>query len=677
MTRKLLVTSALPYANGPIHLGHLVEYLQTDMWVRFQKLCGHTCFYFCADDTHGTPIMLSARAAGIEPEAFIEAIHQEHAADFAKFHVDFDNYYSTHSSENQHFSELIFTRLKEAGSIVTRDVEQAFCENCNISLPDRYIRGTCPRCKTEDQYGDSCESCGATYRPTELIDPQCATCGQAPVPRTSLHYFFKLGDYESQLNTLIAQGYTQQSVANKLQEWFAAGLKDWDISRDGPYFGFKIPGEENKYFYVWLDAPIGYIASAKNYCDRQGIDFDKVWPGENAAPDRGEYELYHFIGKDIMYFHALFWPAMLMGANFKVAQKLFVHGFLTVNGEKMSKSRGTFIKAGTYAAHLDPEYLRYYYASKLSDSVDDIDLGIEDFINKVNADLVGKFANLASRSGPMLTKKLDGQLGSLNDEGRALIDKLLAAQESVVADYEGLRYAAVVRTVTALAADANQYVEQHKPWDTIKVDSEATRVTLTTTLNAMRVLTVYLKPILPVFAQKVEAFLNIPPLQLADLDSVLENHTINKFTHLFARVDKKQVDTMIEESKEDQAQPAGEPVVESTEPTFKDESTIDDFMKIDLRVAKVLEASAVEGADKLLSLKLDVGGVIRNVFAGIALAYRPEDLVGRLVIFYANLKPRKMRFGLSEGMVLASGPGGKDVFLLKPDEGAQPGDEVR
>jgi methionyl-tRNA synthetase len=681
MTRKILVTSALPYANGPIHLGHLVEYIQTDIWVRFQKLCGHECRYFCADDTHGTPITLSARAAGMEPEELIQKVHAEHARDFERFLVAFDNYYSTHSPENQHYSELIFRRLQEAGSIVTRDVEQAFCETCNIPLPDRYIRGACPRCRTEDQYGDSCESCGATYRPTELIQPTCATCGNTPVPKTSSHYFFKLADYEPALKDMMARGYTQQSVQNKLQEWFEAGLRDWDISRDGPYFGFKIPGEDNKYFYVWLDAPIGYIASARNYCDRHGMDFDRVWPGEHAAPESGDYELYHFIGKDIMYFHALFWPAMLTGARFQTAKKLVVHGFLTVDGEKMSKSRGTFIRAGTYADHLDPEYLRYYYASKLSDGVDDIDLGIEDFINKVNADLVGKFANLASRSGPMLTQKLDGRLGVLDDEGRALVDRLVSAKEAVAADYERLRYASVVRTLTALAADANQFVEQRRPWETIKVDPEGTRVTLTAVLNAVRVLTLYLKPILPDFARKVEAFLHVPPLQFADLDTVLENHPIEPFEHLFARVDRKQVDTMIEESKEGQAQAqAGEPVVAPQEPAapeFKPESTIDDFIKIDLRVAQVLEACAVEGADKLLSLKLDVGGVTRNVFAGIAQAYRPEDLVGRLVVFYANLKPRKMRFGVSEGMVLASGPGGKDVFLLKPDEGAKPGDEVR
>jgi methionyl-tRNA synthetase len=433
MPRRIVVTSALPYANGPIHIGHLVEYLQTDIWTRFQKMCGHECLYFCADDAHGTPIMISARTAGISPEELIGRMNTEHRADFSGFHVEFDNYYTTHSEENRQFSELIFARLNDAGSIARRTVEQAYCEQCGMWLPDRYIRGICPRCRAEDQYGDSCEVCSGTHRPTELIDPRCATCGTTPIRRESEHYFLKVADYEDRLKELIAGGYVLESAAKKLDEWFTAGLRDWDISRDGPYFGFKIPGEQDKYFYVWLDAPIGYMASAKNYCDRNGLDFNQVWNSD-------EYELYHFIGKDIMYFHALYWPAMLMEAGFKTANKIFIHGFLTVNGEKMSKSRGTFIKAATYLKFLDAEYLRYYYASKLTNSIDDIDLSIDDFVSRINSDLVGKFANLASRSGPMLTKKLDSQLGQLDEQGEALISVLTGAKEQITHRRKGTDY---------------------------------------------------------------------------------------------------------------------------------------------------------------------------------------------------------------------------------------------
>ncbi|MBN1362549.1 MAG: methionine--tRNA ligase [Sedimentisphaerales bacterium] len=670
MPRTIVVTSALPYANGPIHIGHLVEYLQTDIWVRFQKACGHRCYYFCADDTHGTPIMISARAAGVRPEELIERTHGEHKADFDRFGVEFDNYYTTHSPENRELSELIFNRLNAAGSIAKRDIQQTYCENDRMALPDRYVRGTCPRCGAPDQYGDSCERCGATYQPTDLVDPRCANCGTPPVLQTSEHYFFKLADYEQQLRTLIASGHTQKSVANKLDEWFKAGLRDWDISRDGPYFGFKIPGEDNKYFYVWLDAPIGYLASAKNYCERHGLDFDRLW----NSPDN---ELYHFIGKDIMYFHALFFPAMLMGSGFKTANKLFVHGFLTINGEKMSKSRGTFIKASTFARHLDPEFLRYYYAGKLTDTVEDIDLGIEDFINRTNADLVGKYANLASRSGPMLTKKLDGRLGHLDAEGRQLVEKLAAAKGQIIRDYEGLNYAAVVRTISALADEANRYVERKEPWTTIKTDAETTRATLTAVLNAVKVLAIYLKPILPAFAGKVERFLNVGALGFADVEQTLEDHEISSFERLFERIDEEQVKTMIEESKETQAaKPAAAEPAAKAAASFKPEVTIDDFAKLDLRIAKVVSAEPVEGADKLLRFVVDVGGGQRTVMAGIAKAYQPEQLVGRLVVFFANLKPRQMKFGLSEGMILACGPGGKDVFLLSPDSGAQAGQPV-
>ena len=671
MPRKIVVTSALPYANGPIHIGHLVEYLQTDIWVRFQKMSGNHCLYFCADDTHGTAIMISAKNQGITPEQLIDGVHKEHYNDFKRFLIEFDNYYSTHSPENRNFSELIFSRLNAAGSITKRNIDQAWCPNCKMALPDRFIRGICPRCKAEDQYGDSCEVCSATYQPTDLINPRCSNCGTTPVLKQSEHYFFKLADYEKQLRDIFAKGYIQESVSNKLDEWFTAGLKDWDISRDGPYFGFKIPGEEDKYFYVWLDAPIGYMASAKNYCDKNGLDFDAVW----NSPD---YELYHFIGKDIMYFHALFWPAMLVGAGFKTANKLFVHGFLTVDGQKMSKSRGTFIKAATYLNHLDPEYLRYYYASKLSAGIDDLDLSFEDFINKINSDLVGKFTNLASRAAPMLKSKLNSRLGKLDDEGKKLIETIAAAGNEITQNYENLNYAAVIRTATALADLANRYVEQNQPWTTIKTDPEKARTTLTATLNAVRILTIYLKPVLPAFAEKVERLLNIGKLTFADVPTILQEHDINNFERLFERVDKEKVDAMIEESKE-----TGEKKPVTTEPTpaitaepIKPECTIEDFAKIDLRIAQVVKAERVEGADKLLRLQLDVGGLQKNVLAGIAQAYQPETLVGKIVILFANLKPRQMRFGLSEGMILASGPGGKEIFMLTADTGAKPGAKV-
>ena len=671
MPRKIVVTSALPYANTPIHIGHIVEYGQTDIWVRFQKLCGNDCLYFCADDTHGTPVMISARNAGIKPEELIQKVHADHLKDFVGFYIGFDNYYSTHSPENKELSERIFNSLNEAGSIVKRTIEQTYCENCKIFLPDRYIRGICPKCKAPDQYGGSCEVCSSTYNPTELIEPRCANCGSQPVRRQSEHYFFKLTDYEKRLRDFIAGGYVQQSVANKLDEWFSAGLKDWDITRDGPYFGFKIPGEEDKYFYVWLDAPIGYMASAQNYCDKNGLDFNAVW-------NSGDYELYHFIGKDIMYFHALFWPAMLMGSGFRTPNKLFIHGFLTVNGQKMSKSRGTSIKASTYLKYFDPEFLRYYYASKLTSAVEDIDLSIEDFVNKINSDLVGKFTNLASRAAPMLKSKLNGRLGKLDDEGKKLIDTIAAAGNEITQNYENLNYAAVIRTATALADLANRYVEQNQPWTTIKTDPEKARTTLTATLNAIRILTIYLKPVLPAFAEKVERLLNIGKLTFADIHTTIEEHDINNFERLFERVDKEKVDAMIEESKdtgEQKAEPVPATPAITAEP-IKPECTIEDFAKIDLRIAQVVKAERVEGADKLLRLQLDVGGIQKNVLAGIAQAYQPEAIIGKIVIVFANLKPRQMRFGLSEGMILATGPGGKEIFMLTADQGAKPGAKV-
>jgi methionyl-tRNA synthetase len=610
--------------------------------------------------------MISARAAGISPEQLIQTMSEQHKADFAGFHIEFDNYYSTHSTENRQFAELIFARLDKAGSIVKKSVEQAYCEKCGMWLPDRYIRGTCPRCNSPDQYGDSCDSCGGTHRPTDLIDPRCATCGTPPVTLHSEHYFFRLADYHDRLKKLIDSGYTQPSVANKLAEWFEAGLKDWDISRDGPYFGFKIPGEENKFFYVWLDAPIGYMASARNYCDRNGLDFDTLW-------NSNEYELYHFIGKDITYFHALFWPAMLMGAGFKTADKLFIHGFLTVNGQKMSKSRGTFIKAATYLKFFDPEYLRYYYAGKLTAGIGDIDLSFTDFTNKVNSDLVGKFANLASRSAPMLTRKLQSQLGRVDNQGRELLNKLSAAKEQIVRDYENLNFAAVLRTIVALADEADRYLENNQPWVTIKTDAEKTRTILTAAINAVRILTIYLKPVLPAYAGRVEKLLNVDGLQFSDVQTPLQDHKINKFERLFERIDEEQVNAMVEESKQDQGT---ESASAGPAQPIKPECTIEDFGKIDLRIAKVVNAENVEGADKLLRLQLEVGGLKKTVLAAIAQAYKPDELAGKTVIYLANLKPRKMRFGLSEGMILAAGTGGKDIFMLTADNGARPGDAV-
>jgi methionyl-tRNA synthetase len=669
MTRKLLVTSALPYANGPIHMGHLVEYLQTDIWVRFQKACGHTCYYFCADDTHGTPIMIRAKSEGITPETLIGRVHSQHLKDFNDFEIAFDNYYTTHSEENRQLSERIYKGSVAAGSIVQKNIQQAYDEQEKMWLPDRYIKGTCPRCKAENQYGDSCDVCGAHYQATELINPVSAVSGHPPVLKESTHYFFRLADYADALKELFDAGYVQASVKNKLDEWFAAGLKDWDISRDGPYFGFKIPGEDDKYFYVWLDAPIGYMASCKNYCDRNGMDFETVW-------NSGQYEIYHFIGKDIMYFHALFWPALLMSAKLRTPDKLFVHGFLTVNGQKMSKSKGTFIMARTYLDHLDPQYLRYYYASKLSGDVGDIDLNVEDFVNRVNSDLIGKLANLPSRSGPMLKKNLEGRLGTLDAAGRTLVDELARSKDLIVQDYETLNYAAVIRRVCALADLCNKYVEDNQPWSLVKSEPEKARTVLTAILNASRLLAIYLKPVLPTFAARMERFLNVPPLTFADVKTSLENHTINDYERLIERIEKEKVDAMIEDSKPQAAAPAAEPVKPTLEEPLAEECTIDDFMKVDLRVARVLKASAVEGADKLLSLELDLGAFTRHVFAGIAKAYKPEDLVGRLVVCVANLKPRKMKFGLSEGMVCAAGPGGSDIFLLNLDSGAKPGQRI-
>jgi len=681
--RKILVTSALPYANGPIHLGHLVEYIQTDIWVRFQKMRGHECHYVCADDTHGTPVMLRAQQEGISPENLIARMAEEHQRDFADFGIGFDNYYSTHSDENRDFVTEIYRRLSQAGHITRRTIKQAYDPVKNMFLPDRFIKGTCPRCSAPDQYGDSCEACGATYAPTELKNPVSALSGVPPVEKDSEHYFFKLGDFESWLREWLHPDITkarhvQPEVANKLSEWFEAGLKDWDISRDAPYFGFEIPDAPGKYFYVWLDAPVGYMASFKNLCAKKGLRFDDFWGKDSTA------ELYHFIGKDILYFHTLFWPAMLTGAGFRTPTAVFAHGFLTINGTKMSKSRGTFINARTYLNHLHPRYLRYYFAAKLSSRVEDIDLSFDDFTARINSNLVGKYVNIASRTAGFITDRFGGKLGkeAVNKE---LLHEVQNAAETIAACYENREYAEAVRLIMGLADKANVFVDDRKPWLMAKdpAQNEHLQQVCTTSLNLFRLLTIYLKPILPKIAEDVAMFLNIPPLAWADAKVLLTDHTINPYQHLATRVDPKNVQALLDESKKDMQK-----MTETTTPpavqTFglerhpiSPEISYDDFAKVDLRIARIVKAEHVEGAEKLLRLTLDIGGETRNVFAGIKEAYKPEDLEGRLTVAVVNLAPRKMKFGVSEGMVLAAGPGKKDLWILSPDTGAQPGMRVK
>jgi len=670
MTRKILVTSALPYANGPIHLGHLVEYIQTDIWVRFQKLQGNQCYYVCADDAHGTPIMLKAREEGTEPETLIERVGREHQRDFAAFHVAFDNYYTTHSEENRHFATLIYENLSKGGHIEQHEITQAYDPELEMFLPDRYIKGTCPRCGSPDQYGDSCEVCGATYTPAELKDSVSVISGAKPVERKSLHFFFRLQDFESMLREWAAERL-QEEVANKLQEWFDEGLREWDISRDKPYFGFEIPDQPGKYFYVWLDAPIGYMASFRNLCDREGIDFDAFWNPDSDA------ELYHFIGKDIIYFHALFWPAMLDGAGFRKPTRIFAHGFLTVNGQKMSKSRGTFIMASTYLRHLNPEYLRYYFAAKLGANVHDLDLNLEDFSQRVNSDLVGKLVNIASRCAGFITKRFQGQLAGKLDTPE-LFREFTARSEAIAELYEKREFSRAIREIMALADTANQYIDEQKPWVIAKEEGQEERLQAICTMgiNLFRVLCVYLKPVMPQMVADAETFLKIAPQAWRDAQQPLLDHGINPYKALATRIDQKQIDAMVEESRESlvnaelggHGKPAGE---------HSQEIDFDDFAKIDLRVARIARAERVDGADKLLRLTLDLGESQRNVFAGIKSAYSPGELEGRLTVVVANLKPRKMRFGISEGMVLAAGPGGRDIFLLSPDEGAEPGMRVK
>jgi methionyl-tRNA synthetase len=678
-SRKILITSALPYANGSIHLGHMVEYIQTDIWSRFQKLQGHECYYVCADDAHGTPIMLRARGEGIEPVDLIARVWKEHTEDFAGFGIDFDNYHSTHSDENKACATMIYERNRDAGHIDRRTISQAYDPEANMFLPDRFIKGTCPKCGAEDQYGDNCEACGATYSPTELQNPVSAVSGATPIEKDSEHLFFKLADFEKTLKDWHQAGHVQSEMANKLDEWFEAGLADWDISRDAPYFGFEIPDAPNKYFYVWLDAPIGYMASFRNLCDKKGLDFDSFWKADSDA------ELYHFIGKDIIYFHALFWPAMLQGAGFRMPTSVFAHGFLTVDGEKMSKSRGTFVKARTYLKHLNPEYLRYYFAAKLSSKIDDLDLNLDDFAQRVNADLVGKVVNIASRNAGFIKKRFDNKLSSTCSEPE-LYQSFVDAGDQIATHYENRDYGRAIREIMALADKANQYIDDKAPWVIAKEEGKDQELhdISSVGINLFRVLMGYLKPVLPLMAADAEAFMNIEPMTWHSQAKPLCDHSVNKFKPLMTRVEREKIDAMIEDSKEDLAaeakvigKGAAQKTANSAIDPIADTIEFDDFAKVDLRIARIIKAEHVEGADKLLQLTLDIGDGTRNVFAGIKSAYQPEDLEGKLTVMVANLAARKMRFGLSEGMVLAAGPGGKDLFILNPDDGAQPGMRVK
>ncbi|WP_183313726.1 methionine--tRNA ligase [Halomonas fontilapidosi] len=672
--RKILVTSALPYANGAIHLGHLLEYIQTDIWVRFQKSRGHECHYVCADDAHGTAIMLRAEQEGITPEALIERVSRDHQTDFSRFGVAFDNYHSTHSPENRHFSELIYTRLRDKGHIASRDIEQMFDPVKGLFLADRFIKGTCPKCKAEDQYGDNCEACGATYTPAELIDPVSAISGAAPEVRSSTHYFFKLPDFADFLKAWIDDDHVQPQIRNKLMEWFESGFNEWDISRDAPYFGFEIPDAPGKYFYVWLDAPIGYLASFQNLCDRQGIDFDAYW-----APD-SDAEVYHFIGKDIVYFHALFWPAMLHGADFRTPTAVNCHGFVTVNGAKMSKSRGTFIKAATYADHLNPEYLRYYFAAKLTSRVDDLDLNLEDFAARVNSDLVGKVVNIASRCAGFVKKLGNGRL-SAHCSQPEMVARFIAAGDEIAADFEVREFGRAMRRVMELADEANTYIAEAEPWVLAKQPGREQEVLeiCSVGINLFRQLMVYLAPVVPAMAEQARVFLGLETLDWHSRHTLLVDHEIAKFKPLMTRVERDKIDAMMAASKEDLVEEqklketAKGPLAEDP---IGDEISFEDFAKVDLRIARIARAEYVEKADKLLKLTLDLGGETRTVFAGIRAAYAPEALENRLTVMAANLAPRKMRFGVSEGMVLAAG-NDDGIYLLSPDSGAEPGQRVR
>ncbi|MBP7281013.1 MAG: methionine--tRNA ligase [Leptospiraceae bacterium] len=674
--RKLLVTTALPYANGSIHLGHMLEGVQTDIWVRFQKLAGNECYFFCADDTHGTPVMLAAKKEGISPEELVTKIHKEHYKDLTGFHIEYDNYYSTNSPENRHYSEEIYNSLKTKSHIAEREIEQSYCEHDKMFLPDRFIKGTCPKCSAKDQYGDGCEVCGSNYSPKDLVDSHCAICGNTPGLKKSKHLFFKLQDFQKELSAWIENpDHVHEGVRNKLNEWFSQGLQEWDISRDGPYFGFEIPGETNKYFYVWLDAPIGYMASSKNFFKDSPL-FDEFWKS-------GEGEIIHFVGKDILYFHALFWPAMLMGGDYKTPNRVNVHGFITVNGEKMSKSRGTFIKASTFLKYLDPEHFRFFIASKLNDTLDDLDLNFSDFSSKVNSDLIGNFINILSRTGTSILDKLDRKLGTLSAEGKTLVDTLVASKLEILKNYEDKNYSKVMKEIARLGDLVNKYVNDKAPWNLVKTDKEAARQVVTTAINSARILAIYLQPVIPKISENIFQFLSLnSKIQFSELEKILENVEILPYQMLSQRVDEKAITMMLEENKESQkdetkAQPVNQKTEKKAESNESGLININDLTKVELRVGLIKEANHVEGADKLLNVKVDLGEKgIKNVFAGIKSAYKPDELVGMKVVVVANLEPRKMKFGMSEAMLLATGKE-ETLSLFIPHRNASPGDILK
>ncbi len=667
------MTCALPYANGYIHIGHLVEYLQADFWNRFQNMRGHQCVFICADDTHGTPIMVKARELGITPETLIAKSYEEHTKDFKDFQIEFAHFGSTNSKENRELCEEFYQKMATKGHIAKRPIDQLYCEHDGMFLPDRFVKGTCPKCGAKEQYGDSCDVCGATYSPADLKDTHCSLCGTPPVKKASQHIFFKLNDFKNYLQEWLPK-HTAPEVSKKMMEWFAEDLRDWDISRDEPYFGFAIPGEDKKYFYVWVDAPMGYVSTTKQWCASSGSSFEDFWKNDKSA------EIYHFIGKDITYFHTLFWPALLKAADFRSPNQVFVHGHLMVNGEKMSKSKGTFIAARTYLNHLNPEFLRYYYSTKLGGNVDDIDLNLEDFVSRVNSDLVGKITNLASRGAQMLKKKMDGVMSSPDAQGQKLIALAQNRSEEIAKHYEARDFVKVTQEIRALADEANRYFDEKAPWKTLESDPAATKQVLTTTLNIFRILSIYLKPILPYYTAKVEKLFGEKPYAWSDIQKTLSNSDIADYEHLANRIEADKITAMLEESRALNEKLAKKPAAEKAPAKTSEKATeieFDDFMKIDLRIATVIEAEEIKEADKLLRLKVDIGGETRQIIAGIKAAYSPEKLIGRQVLVCANLKPRKMKFGMSEGMVLAAGEGGSDLFVLSPDSGAKAGQRVK